>query len=143
MTINTGLDRFLLLDCISKAGQNSIEGTLFLSDNQFYLGIEALAQLGAMHLRFITDFACHAFLLGIRKCSIQEKFVRNSSLLLSGKLMSRSTSGFLYALNAVSEDKTIIAGEFLFAVIPYDEKFKKECLESHYRKVFSCLKNGS
>jgi len=143
LTINTCLDRFLLLDCIRGVGQNSIEGSLFLSGNQCYLGIEALAQLGAMHVRFITGFSGHAFLLGIRKCSIQEKFVRNSSLLLSGKLLSRSTSGFLYALNAAIEDKTLIVGEFLYATIPYDQKFKKECLESHYRKVFSCLKNGS
>jgi len=142
VTINTGLDRFLLLDSISEAGQNSIEGTLFLSGKQWYLGIEALAQLGAMHVRYITGFSCHAFLLSIRKCSIQEKAALNSSLLLSGKLLSRSTKGFLYALNAVSEEKTLIAGEFLFATISYDQKFKKESLESHYRKVFSCLKNG-
>jgi len=143
LTINTGLDRFLLLDCIRGIGQNNIEGTLFLSDNQCCLGIEALAQLGAMHVRFITGFSCHAFLLSIRKCSIQENFVQNSKLFLSGKLLSRSTKGFLYAMNAASEDKTLIAGEFLFAVIPYDQNFKKECLESHYRRVFSCLKNGS
>lgn len=143
LTINTGLDCFLLLDCIREAGQDNIEGTLFFTGNQCYLGIEALAQLGAMHVRYITDFSCHAFLLSIRKCSIQEKFVPNSGLLLSGKLLSRSKRGFLYTLKAHSEDKTLIAGEFLFAAIPYDQKFKKECLESHYRKVFSCLKNGS
>ncbi|MFO7559131.1 MAG: hypothetical protein R6X10_09905 [Desulfobacterales bacterium] len=143
LTIHTGLDRFLLLDSISGIGQNSIEGTLFLSGDHRYLGIESLAQLGAMHLRFITGFSCHAFLLSIRTCSIQDKFVPNSNLLLSGKLLSRSISGFLYALDAVSEGKTLIAGEFLFATIPYDQKFKKRRLENHYRKVFSCLKNGS
>lgn len=143
LTIHTGLDRFLLLDSISEIMQSSIKGTLFLSGDHRYLGIESLAQLGAMHVRFITGFSGHAFLLSIRTCSIQEKFVPNSNLLLSGKLLSRSTSGFLYALDAVSEGETFIAGEFLFATIPYDQNFKKKCLESHYRKVFSCLKNGS
>jgi len=141
--INTGLDHFLLLGGISEAGQDRIRGTFVVSENQTYLGVEALAQLGAMHVRFITDFSGHAVLLSIHKCDIRGEIVRNSRFFLSGKLLSRSSRGFLYSLKADSEDGTLIAGEFLFAIIPYDRQFKQECIEGHYRKVFSCLKNGS
>jgi hypothetical protein len=34
-------------------------------------------------------------------------------------------------------------GRFLFAAVEYGERFRKDVLEKHYRKVFACLQGDT
>lgn len=143
MKINSGLEDFVLLDKISETGAATIAGEQTYFNDPAYLGIESLAQLGAYHVRFLTGFEKHAFLLKINQCTIPASHVLNGIYLLEGTLVSQSKSAFCYALQAGKGNKVQIEGEFLYATIDYDLMFKKEILQAHYRKVFSCLQKES
>ncbi|MDL1968149.1 MAG: hypothetical protein LWW97_06260 [Deltaproteobacteria bacterium] len=141
--VNTGLENFVLLDRISKTGAATIIGEKKYFNNPVYLGIESLAQLGAYHVRFLTGFENHAFLLKINRCTIPAYHVLNGIYLLKGRLVSQSKSAFCYDLQAGKGDKVQIEGEFLYATIDYGRTFNKKILQAHYRKVFSCLQRES
>jgi hypothetical protein len=138
------LGGFVLLDAISHIDPENITGYRHFEGAESFLGIEALAQLGAYHVRYLCGFEKHAFLLGVKRCAIPNGRHISGTLRLGGQLTSRSTSAFSYNLQAVCENKPCMEGDFLFSVVEYDETyFKKEVLREHYRKVFSCLRNGS
>jgi hypothetical protein len=141
ININTGLDGFGLVDAVTEVGNNRIEGLKRFADDPAYQGIEALAQLGALHVRFLNHFDRHAFLLKIDRCTGPNRSL-NGGLVLSGKLIHHSKRAFSYHLEACFERHAVVEGDFLFAVIDYDETFKKQFLKSHFQKKFLCLQNG-
>ncbi len=143
MIINTGLHHFFLLEGITRVDEKHIQGFSSPSSRQVYLRIESMAQLGAMHVRFITDFNKHAFLLGVSNLQLSETFQGNEQCSMTGILNSRSTDSFSYKLTAEIAGCQSISGTFLFATIPYDDSFRKDTLQHHYKKIFSCLRNVS
>ncbi len=144
IAIRSDLSGFVMLDGILDAGPDFIEGFKRLDRAPLYLAIEALAQLGAFHVRYLVDFQKHAFLLGIKSCSLPPQVELSGNCKLFGKLESRGSSAFSYRLTANLEDGAAINGEFMFALAEYGESgFNRDILQSHYRKVFSCLKRDS
>jgi hypothetical protein len=143
IVLNSGLDGFVLIDAITAVDPEGIAGIKRFVQAPSYLAIEALAQLGALHVRFITAFDRHAFLLNIKRCSLTPQQALSGCYRLCGKLTSRGGSAYCYRLEAVTGDEIRIAGEFLFATVAYDASFEKDILQKHYRKVFSCLQSGS
>jgi hypothetical protein len=143
LIINTGLLHFFLVDGISRVDEKHIHGFSSPSGRQVFLRIESMAQLGALHVRYITDFNCHAFLLGISNLQLTEAFQGDERTNMTGTLNSRSTDSFSYRLTAEIAGSQSISGTFLFATIPYDDTFRKDCLQQHYKKMFSCLRNVS
>ncbi|MEM5786210.1 MAG: hypothetical protein AAGU11_02755 [Syntrophobacteraceae bacterium] len=142
--VRSGLPGFVLLDSIHEAGPLSISGHKRFNRSPHYCAIEALAQLGAFHVRFLNDFAKHAFLLAVKRCSLPAVRELTGDWMLSGKLASRSSSAFSYELSAVGDTGETMEGEFLFSVAEYDGTlFKEEIMVRHYRKVFSCLRASS
>ncbi len=152
--VNTGLSDFVLIDRITGVEAENIDGIRNFAEAPIYLGIESLAQLGAYHVRFLTCFEKHAFLLKINRCRVSAGQFLNGRYLLHGSLISKSESAFAYNLQAEREDnvtlakrgfsdETQIVGEFLYATVDYNHIFKKEILQNHYRKVFSCLRNDN
>ena len=139
--INTGLDSFVLIDKITEAAAGNIKGIKNFVAAPIYLGLESLAQLGAYHVRFITRFERHAFLLKITSCTMPAQEVIDGRYLLYGTLTGQSESAFTYKLQAKKGNKAHIEGEFLYATVDYSATFKREILQNHYRKVFSCLQN--
>ncbi|CAN2039116.1 conserved hypothetical protein [Candidatus Magnetomoraceae bacterium gMMP-15] len=135
--INTGLNDFRLVDSIIKFDNESIKGVKSFSNVPVYEGIESLAQLGALHVRFINSFKKHAFLVKIKYCSMPKKQILNGRFQIKAKLISRSRHAFSYVVEAKKENLLQFKGEFLFATINYDNKFKKEILKNHYKEVFS------
>jgi hypothetical protein len=108
-----------------------------------YLCIEALAQLGAMHVRYVNDFKKHAFLLKINRFGPSAVSTLSGTYILTGKCVSQSNRAFVYALAATGDSGECICGEFMFAVVDYDKNFKQEILTRHYRRLFSCLQTDS
>ena len=141
ITVNTERDHFILLDGIIQAEKQCIQGIKTFNNEPAYLGIESLAQLGAFHVRCITDFQRHAFLLKISQCLIPSQMDLIGTYHLWGDLVSRSESAFSYELRAEKEWRVQMEGTFLFATVDYDSHFKQEILQKHYRDVFSCLQN--
>jgi hypothetical protein len=141
--IHTGLNGFVLVDRIVKIGRANIEGVRRFSNAPVFCGIESLAQLGAMHVRFLTDLEKHAFLLKINHCGIASGKDLDGSFQLYGKLVAKSGRAFSYRLEAQLGCEKLIAGEFLFATMDYGNPFKREILQDYYQKVLACLQNDS
>jgi len=143
ITVNTGLNHFILIDRIIQTDEEDIHGMKIFNNDPVYLGLESLAQLGAFHVRYISGFKRHAFLMKIDRCLVSEKQGLNGAYALSGTLLSRSASAFSYVLQAKKDSGISLEGEFIFATVDYDRNFKKEILKEHYKNVFSCLQNDS
>jgi hypothetical protein len=140
LNINTGLDRFLLMDCITEVDAMMIQGVSVPIGPETYMLMEFMAQLGAMHVRWRSGFNCHAFLSGIRNFHPAGTFTVTEKFHMTGVLKSRSSTGFSYSLTAEAKIGYRVSGDFLYATIPYDDRFRKSFLQSHYEKVFSCLR---
>jgi len=63
--INTGLPSILLLRRIDACDSREIRGLCFFDGKGAFTLIEAMAQLGAFHLRKRADFRRHAFLVKV------------------------------------------------------------------------------
>ncbi len=137
--INTSLDGFTLLDSISAITGSSIAGRKNFSDSPLYLGIESLAQLGALHLRYITELKKHAFLLKINHCRTSNGQILTGDFQLDGNLVSQSKLAYSYSLKAFKDEQPVITGEFIFALTNYDDNFQKEILQTRYKELFATL----
>jgi hypothetical protein len=137
--INTGLHGFIMLDRVMEVTTSHIVGARSLANAPVYACLESLAQLGAYHIRYITDFSRHVFLMKIVHCSLTPEKVMDGEYVLSGDLLSQSASSFHCRLKAERKRKTVMEGEFLYAAVDYNRNFQGDRFRHHYAKVFSCL----
>jgi hypothetical protein len=139
INVNTGLEKYILIDNIIKINDIEIHGSVAFNSAPPYTGIESLAQLGAMHVRWLHDFTKHAALLKINNIDIKDCGQLNGNYSITGILTAKSGRAFTYSLQSSINGDIKIEGSIIFALIDYDLKFKKEILETHYKKLFSCL----
>jgi len=144
IVLDSHLDCNVILEAIFEISSGTIRGYKRFEGAESYLGIEALAQLGAYHVRYLCDFEKHAFLLGIKRCALSTEKRMNGPFRLAGELLGHGGSAFSYHLLASCAGVAAIEGEFLFGTVEYDEThFKKDVLREYFRKVFSRLRNAS
>jgi hypothetical protein len=141
--IDTGLTGFIMLDRVMDVSASRIVGAKSFTGLSAYLRLESLAQLGAFHIRYVTGFSRHVFLIKIVSCSIPLRTVTEGEYVLSGDLVSRSDSSFRCFLKAERDKETAAEAELLYAAVDYDHNFKKGILRDHYAEVFSCLQRDS
>jgi len=134
--INSSLNGFILLDEIKEVRQGSILAVRTFHNDPLYLGIEALAQLGAYHMRFKNDFARHAFLLKINLFQVVGDEILDGKYFLEGAIGNQSSTTYSYNLTARKGSEYQTKGQFLFAMREYDEKFTRKKLETRYRRQF-------
>ncbi len=141
--INSGLKSIILLDRITAIGSDEIRGTAAFDGKAVFTLFEALAQLGALHIRRCNNFNKHAFLMKVRRCILPDLLPEAGSLNLKGELTGQSDRSFIYLISAEREGQTVIKGEFWFSTVDYDGKFEAARLKEHYEQVFACLTNAS
>jgi hypothetical protein len=139
IVINTGLKGFIMLDRVLEVSASRIVGTRSFTGVPAYLPLESLAQLGAFHIRHITGFSRHVFLIKIVSCSLPLRTAMEGEYVLSGNLVGRSDSSFRTFVKAEKDKDTAAEAELLYAAVDYDHNFEKGILHDHYTKVFSCL----
>lgn len=154
--INTGLDGFCLLDKITKSRPDRINGQAVLENSNACLVIEALAQLGAMHTRFLCDFTRHAFLLKIDEFKLDGfktelnqglptkqqdpiSISRQGVMVMEAQLLINTQSATSYDLKAVFDSGQRFLGRFSFATRAYGHQFDEKKLKTHYTRMFKCL----
>jgi len=143
VSIRSELQGFRLIDRISRADRDEIRGSCTLRGGPVFTLIEALAQLGALHVRWLTGFSKHAFLLKIGRCTLPEGVPAAGACLLTGRRIAHSETTFAYHLKAERGETVLMEGEFVFTTIDYDERFAQNTLARHYRMLFSCLSSDS
>jgi hypothetical protein len=142
IVIHSGMEGFVLIDRILESGPSHIVGRSAFHNAPLYRGLESLAQTGAYHVRFLTGFAKHAFLLKIGRCFLPPGRLEGEYL-LRGDMTGRGESSFSYHLRMEQGDLTAMEGTFFFAAADYGPHLKRELLERHYRKVYACLQDDS
>jgi len=142
MNIETGLRGFSLLSRISEASGETVAAWAEMQDAPHYLVLEALAQAGAYHVRFLCRFEKQAVLLMIRDCRLPAGERLNGRFKLAGRLRSRSASVFSYEMSAESNGIKVIEGELVLTAVPYDSAFKADILKEYYEKKWADLRKG-
>lgn len=138
----SGMRGFVMIDRIFDVSPQGITAGKGLSKAPLFAGIEALAQAAALHARFINNFSRHAFLLKVRRCTLPPEPSLDGDFLIRGVLNGQSAASGSYEMALEKDGQTVMEGNFLIATEEYDARFKKDVLESRYRKVFSCLQTG-
>lgn len=139
IVINTGLTGFIMLDRILEVTVDRIVGTRIFTGASAGLPLESFAQIGAFHIRYLTGFSRHVFLMKVASCSIPLRMPLEGEYVLTGNLLSRTDSSFRSSVKAERDKETAAEAELLYAAVDYDHNFKKDILRDHYTKVFSCL----
>lgn len=142
ISINTGLSGFSLLSGITEFSGEGICAYADLQDAPSYLGVEALAQAGAYHVRFLCGFERQAVLLVIRGCRLPAIETLSGLCELTGRLQSRSASAFAYGMSAALGGSKVLEGEFVFSAVPFDADFREDILRNYYEKKWTDLLNG-
>jgi hypothetical protein len=137
--IQTNLQDFRMVDQISFLDPTRIEGLTSLDGLPVAMAIESLAQLGALHARFLTEFEKHCFLLVIEQLYVGETNLPRESIALKGLLVGQSKRAFSYDVEATYQGTVFLGGRLIFGSIDYDHRFRRENLKPHYESIFACL----
>jgi hypothetical protein len=141
--VNSGLPCILLLDRITAISPAGIRGTCTFAGKMAFTMIEALAQLGAFHVRWSDGFVRQAFLMKIGGCALPDPLPASGPLALQGELTGQSERSFSYRMKAERRNGRVMEGDFWFSTVNYDERFDSKKLKDHYEKVFACLTSVS
>lgn len=139
IVIDTGLTGFIMLDRILEVNADRIVGMRTFTGASADLPLESFAQIGAFHIRYLTGFSRHVFLIKIASCSIPLRIPLEGEYVLTGTLLSRTDSSFRSSVKAERDKETTAEAELLYAAVDYDHNFQKDILHDHYTKAFSCL----
>ena len=137
--INSGMDHFQLIDAVQEVNGRGIVGSSCFESVPPFAGIEAMAQLAALHVRYRSDFSAHAYLLKIAGCRGLHRSRLTGVYSLDAKLESHSRQAFRYQVTAAGDPGGSFSSELLIGLRDYDHRFREAILEDHYRKVFSRL----
>ncbi len=142
MIIKSHLDRFILIDTIDSLTEETISGTQYVADHApLFCMVESMAQLGAMHLRYQTDFQRHVFFAKAKRLTFYVKNIVKGHYRFDATAKGHSDRSFAYYLTSKTAGNILAAdGIFLFSSLSYDSNFQKERLKNHYERVFSCLR---
>jgi len=139
--ISSGLSGFSLLSRIAESTEEKVAASADFDNAPPYLGVEALAQAGAYHVRFLCGFEKQAVLLMIRNCSLPVEEILSSRCELVGHLRSRSASVFAYEMSAEMNGVKVLDGDFVFTAIAYNSDLRKDILKEYYEKKWANLRN--
>ncbi len=140
--INSDLKQFVMLDNIYSIEKSGIAGTFILKSEEPFIIIESLAQIGAMHVRWLHNFENHAALLKINSLKFIDENISTGKYILNGELTGKSNRAFSYRMQAIHQDNTAVHGDLLFTLIEYDSVFNKDIIKNHYMEIFRCLEKN-
>ena len=132
----------MLVSCIDQVSADGILGAAEFDSMPTFSGLEAMAQIAALHVRHCLDFARHAFLLKINSGQWPAQRVLHGCCRLSADLYSRSSSTFAYQTKVRSPAGMVLNADLLIGTIPFDGNFREELLKAHYRKLFTRLRKN-
>ena len=140
ININTGLISNLMIREIREVLPSRIQAVANASDQTtLFLLLEAMAQTGALHARYLSNFGRHVFLVKVGRCSLPGHLPANEAIIIQADMEGKSDRSFSYHIQARERDHVIMAGDFWFSSADYDERFNAAALQQHYRDLWTCL----
>lgn len=132
-----------MVDRITCLDARRIGGCKRFCSTPRYAGLEAMAQLAALHARYVMDFRRHAFLLKIRMCRLPAAGLLNDRFRLEADLLGQSSRAFTYHIEGRGPDECRLQAELLIGTRPYDSLFQQAVLEPHYQRIVACLRSDT
>lgn len=139
VVVRSGMQDFRLVRRICGISPQHIRGEAQFVQAPVYAGLEAMAQLAALHVRHRLSFERHAFLLKVRQCKLPETAALKGRFLLSCYLRGKSTDAFIYDTAARGADQVLLQGSLLIGTQAYDGRFRRDRLKVHYQETFADL----
>lgn len=137
--IRTRLRHFNLLTRITRVSTNGMSAIADLQRMPLYCGLEAMAQLAALHVRHCVDFQRHAFLLKVNRCRWPHRDALQGGCRLTADRYGQSSHGFAYRVQAEMPRGGILDADLLIGTRPYDLGFREDMLKAQYRNFFNRL----
>lgn len=141
LTLHSRLKGFQLIEHLFEVRETTIGGICRFESAPPFLGIEAMAQLAALHVRHLIHFKRHAFLLKVIGCDWPVVAHLQGRFDFKAELFSQSSNAFSYGVKArwPHQEKENLKAELLIGTQPYDDQFQKEFLKDHYQNRFNRL----
>jgi hypothetical protein len=140
LTIHSHMAHFRLITRILKV---SCEGTRAEADfnrTPLFAGLEAMAQLAALHVRQRLQFERHAFLLKVYYCRMPAIDHLDGCFRIAADLCSQSRNAFNYSAVAHGPHGVDFESELLIGTRDYDKHFPENILKDHYQRVWIQLR---
>lgn len=135
------LDDFRMIDAIRQVDSDSIDGAACFDQAPPFAGLEAMAQLAALHVRYRIDFTRHAFLLKVIQCQGPPGEVLIGKFMFKARRKSHSRNAFRYAVAIEGAVDDVLCSELLIGVCEYNKQFQAHYLQGYYQKMFTALCN--
>jgi hypothetical protein len=142
LTINSHMAGFQLIRRVTDVSDRRIQADAAFAQWPVYTGLEAMAQLAALHVRYSLVFERHAFLLKIERCDLPTLETLAGDFSLTAERTGQSSQSFAYGVIAQGPGDLTMQAQLLVGTLDYDERFKKDRLKRYYRKLFEALRNG-
>lgn len=139
LTIHSRIAHFRLIKRISKVSHKGIRGEADFFRTPLFAGLEAMAQIAALHVRQYLQFERHAFLLKVHHCQMPAEDHLEGCFRISADLCSGSSNAFHYKTVAHGPQGIDIKSELLIGTQDYDDNFPENILKSHYQRVWTDL----
>lgn len=133
------MQSFRLVRRVIRVTADDIRAVASFKEAPIYAGLEAMAQLAALHVRHCLDFKRHAFLLKIKYCDLPAQDRLDGDVDLGAKVISQSSRSFAYQTAALFGKRLALHAELLIGTRTYDRQFKKESLKHYYKGLFDDL----
>ena len=117
-----------------------MEAVATLNDAPSFVGLEIMAQAAALHVRQMTDFTRHAFLLSVQNCTLPPDAVLEGRYRVKAVMGHQSSDAFSYHVIASGPDGARCECELLIGTCAYDDRFPELELSTHYRQIWVRLK---
>ncbi len=139
LKIRSRMKHFKLVSRITRFSARVICGEADFDHLPVFGGLEALAQVAALHVRCCLQFERHAFLLKVDGGFWPAQDALTGCYRLRADLGSRSSNAFAYRVQAEGPPGVMLTADLLIGTKPYDGLFKEEILKPHYRALFEAL----
>ncbi|MGJ3524342.1 hypothetical protein ACR4XJ_15095 [Nitratidesulfovibrio sp. D1] len=141
--------RFLLLDRVDRCDATQATACRAFASAPPWQGLEAMAQLAALHARRASGFVLHAFLLTVQECNWPFADALHGTLRIRAKLLAESDRAATYATaitpipQASDADAAPVppcmAATLIIGRTAYDTRFNGDVLAARYREIFAWL----
>ncbi|MEG6505718.1 hypothetical protein [Nitratidesulfovibrio sp. 1201_IL3209] len=141
--------RFLLLDRVDRCDAAGATGRRAFAGAPPWQGLEAMAQLAALHARWSSGFSLHAFLLTVQECNWPPADVLHGPSRIRADLLAQSERAATYATTITPIPQVpgadtppappSMAATLIIGRTAYDTRFNGDVLAARYREIFAWL----
>ncbi|HCG05731.1 MAG TPA: hypothetical protein DEV75_12905 [Desulfovibrio sp.] len=141
--------RFLLLNRVDHCDATQATAHRAFISAPAWQGLEAMAQLAALHARWSCGFARHAFLLTVDECTWPSAGALHGALCIRADLLAESDRAATYATSITPAPHgfcgdTATMGTCMTATLTigrtnYDTRFNGDVLAARYQETFAWL----